>query len=221
MVIDSGIDTGISELGKYVVFSTGFRINEEGYITEYPDMEVKHSHGTVISLIIRHICSNIELISLNILNENAATDGRILLYAMSRALDYQPDIIHMSLGTTRWKYKRHIKRILREANRRNIALVAAASNQGSESYPAGINGVFGVKSGSFKENQHYSYRSGFFYAPFSGAGIPGYGLEDLSEASGTSISAAFITGHLANIRLKTGPISNKNLKGKLIEKSIK
>ncbi|WP_340148331.1 S8 family serine peptidase [Ruminiclostridium hungatei] len=217
VVIDSGIDTEISDLGKYVAVSTGFRLNEEGYITEYPQMEVRYQHGTIISLIIRHICSSIELISLNILNENAATDGRILLYAMSRALDYQPDIVHMSLGTARWKYKRYIRRIAREADRRNIALVAAASNQGPESYPACVKGVFGVKGGNFSENLHYSYKSGFFYAPLNAAGVPGYGGEDLSRASGTSISAAFITGHLANIRLNTGPINNRNLKKILLE----
>jgi hypothetical protein len=219
-VIDSGIDTAISGLDKNVVFSTGFRINDKGYITEYPDMETKYQHGTIVSLIIRHICSNVEFISINILNDNISTDGRVLLYAMSKAFDYHPDIIHMSLGTTKWKYKGYIRKITKEADRQNISLVAAANNQGSVSYPAYVKGVFGVKGGNFKEIMQYSYRDDFFYAPLNASGIQGYDGKDLKEACGTSISAAYITGHIANIRLNIGNSSIETIKNILIINSI-
>ncbi len=219
-VIDSGIDTTISELDKNVSVSTGFMINTNGYITEYPNIKTKYQHGTIVSLIIRHICSNVEFISINILNDNISTDGRVLLYAMSRAFDYQPDIIHMSLGTTKWKYKRYIRKITKEAGRQNISLVAAVNNQGNISYPAYVKGVFGVKGDNFKDIMHYSYRDDFFYAPLNAPEIQGCHGKDLKDAVGTSMSAAYITGHIANIRLNMGNLSIEKIKSILILNSI-
>ncbi len=210
----------ISGLDKSILESTGFKVNEEGYITEYPNMETKYQHGTIVSLIIRHICSSVKFISINILNDNVSTDGRVLLHAISKAFDYRPDIIHMSLGTTKWRYKGYMKKIIREADRQNITLVAAASNHGLVSYPAYVKGVFGVKGGDFKEITQYGYQDGFFYAPLSAAGISGYGGKDLKEACGTSVSAAYISGHIANIKLNGGNLNNRIIKSVLINNSI-
>lgn len=219
-MIDSGIDRAVEGLDGYVSVSTGFRINEKGYITEYPGMEAMYPHGTIVSLIIRHICSSVEFISMNILNENAATDGRVLMYAMSRAFDYKPDIIHMSLGTTKWRYKRYVKKIVKEAYRQNVVLVAAANNEGHVSYPACVKGVFGVKGRDLKDSAHYRYKDGFFYAPFSGAGVKGYGGTDLKNACGTSMSAAYMTGHIANLMMENGHLGNEEIKRMLLLKII-
>ncbi len=50
----------------------------------------------------------------------------------------------------------------------------------------------------------YGYRDDFFYAPLNAPGIHGYHGKDLKDAIGTSMSAAYITGHIANIRLILG-----------------
>ncbi len=111
VVIDSGIETRLSDLSNYVIKSTGYRVNSEGFIAEFPNIKPNGIHGTAIALVIRDICKDVQLTSINILNERLATDSRIMIYAMNEALKFEPDIIHMSLATTNSKYKPYIKKI--------------------------------------------------------------------------------------------------------------
>ena len=212
-VIDSGINTEISDLQDSVIHSTGFGINSDGYITENSNIPVRSLHGTAVAMIIRHICSEVEFISVNILDENLLTDGRTLAYSLSRVFDYNPDIIHMSLGTLKKRYIFPLRKIVKEAKRLNIQLVAAAENAGRISYPAYLKGVFGVKSDMFDDCMQYSYNRGFFYAsPWT------YGIEciqkipEIRTARGTSMSAAYMSGHLAEILKTKNNISHKEAK---------
>lgn len=203
VVIDSGIDSNLADLGNYVVRSTGFELDDQGYIIENQNKEIKNPHGTVISLIIRHICSNIELISFNILNERLAADGRMLIFALEQALSLQPDIIHLSLGTTKQRYKFALKKLIRIAQQKNIVIVAAAHNDETmRAYPACLKEVIGVKSGGVENNLKYFYKNDFFYAPASAEHIPGVAETGAQHANGTSIAAAYITGHIAGIMLE-------------------
>ena len=180
---------------------------------------MRHLHGTAIAMIIRHICSNVEFISVNILDENLSTDGRILTYALSQVLDYQPDIIHMSLGTLKKRYIFTLKRIVKEARKLNILLVAAAENSGRISYPAYLNGVIGVKAAFFKNSSEYLHKHGFFYAPIGTEGISCIQkISEIKNAKGTSMAAAYISGHLAMILNDSKELSFKEAKETLIRK---
>lgn len=207
VVIDSGVETSVSDLGNYVIKSTGYRVNSEGFISELPLIKPSGMHGTSVALIIRDICRNVELTSINILNERLVTDSRIMIYAMNEALKFEPDIIHMSLGSSNWKYRSYINKIVRSATERNIIIVAACNNDGYYSYPANISGVVGVKSiNNAQCSKYYFYkRKRFYYAPFTMKDIDG--VDELeTKMTGTSTSAAYITGHIANIK------SNESLK---------
>jgi subtilisin family serine protease len=219
VVIDSGINTQISDLKDYVVHSTGFGINNNGYITEISNIPVRHPHGTVVAMIIRHMCSDVEFISVNILDENLLTDGRILAYALSQVFDYNPDIIHMSLGTLKKRYIFPLKKIVKEARRLNIHLVAAAENSEKVSYPAHLKGVFGVKSYMFNDYKFYTYKDGFFYAPLGTCDIECIQkISNIKTAKGTSMSAAYISGHLAEILKNKNNLSYKEAKEILLQR---
>ncbi len=200
-------------LNKCVIHSTGFGINSEGYIEENSTLPVRNLHGTIVSAIIHHICSDVEFISVNILDENLSSDGRILAYSLSQVFDYNPDIIHMSLGTVKKRYIFPLRKIVKEAKRLNVTLVAAADNLQRVSYPAYLKGVIGVKSDNFDDCMQYSYKNGFFCAP---AGIHGIqclqGIPDIQNVSGTSLSAAYISGHLAGILRDNNNLSYKEAK---------
>lgn len=199
-VIDSGINTEICNLNECVIYSTGFEINSEGYIKENSTLPVRDLHGTIVAVIIRHICRDVEFISLNILDENLSTDARVLAYSLSCVFDYKPDIIHMSLGTVKKRYILPLRKIVKEAKRLNIPIVAAAHNSGKVSYPAYLKDVIGVKSDMFDNCTQYSYKDGFFYAPAGTQGI--HCIQEIPamrNARGTSMSAAYITGHLAKM----------------------
>lgn len=201
-----------------MVHSTGYGINDDGYITENVNIPVRNLHGTVVAMIIRHICSEVEFISVNILDENLLTDGRVLAYSLSRVFDYNPDIIHMSLGTVKKRYILPLRKIVKEAQKLNIHLVAAANNLGKASYPAYLKGVFGVKSGVFSDDTQYSYNQGFFCTPPSTYGIECIQrVPDIRNARGTSMSAAYISGHLAEILKNENKLSYKEAKGILLK----
>ncbi len=205
-------------LNECVIHSTGFGINSEGYIEENSTLPVRNLHGTIVAAIIRHICSDVEFISVNILDENLSSDGRILAYSLSQVFDYKPDIIHMSLGTVKKRYIFPMRKIVKEAKRLNITLVAAAENIGRVSYPAYLKGVIGVKSDRFDDCMQYSYKKGFFYAP---AGIDGIeclkGVPNIQNVRGTSLSAAYISGHLARVLKDKNKFSYKEAKEALLK----
>ncbi len=219
-VVDSGIDTGKSELNNYVTKCTGFSVNPEGCIVEDQTADIKHPHGTAIAMIIKHLCQNIEFISVNILNERLTADGRILLYALEQVLKYQPDIIHLSLGVTKWKYKLPLGRIVKKAMKSNIHIVAAANNKGIRSYPAYLKGVIGVKGGSFKDKSEFYYKDKFFYAPPDTENIPGMEAYKCRCMRGTSMSAAYMTGHIANLLTAKTSLSHEALKELLIAQAL-
>lgn len=173
-------------------------MNDEGYIVEDQSLKPRHEHGTAIAMIIRDIFENVEFISVNILNERLTTDGRVLIHAFREALLYKADIIHLSLGTTRWRYKFPLKRLVKEAAKNDVIVVSAANNQGIKSYPAFINGVVGVKGNMALNKSEFSYNDGFFYAPMETKDIVGINeLQHGDRAIGNSMAAAYITGHIA------------------------
>jgi hypothetical protein len=59
LIIDSGIDQKKSNLKDYIIKTTGFELNNDGFIAENVNMKPSHEHGTVIALIIKHIYQNI------------------------------------------------------------------------------------------------------------------------------------------------------------------
>lgn len=145
VIIDTGIDETKSDLKLFITKKTGYRINDEGYIIEDKNMQNINIHGTLIALIIRQFCKNIDIININILNENLNTDMRVLLVALEKALLFRPNIIHLSLGTKRLIHSFSLRKIIDKAKKNNIIIVAAANNDRSKSYPAYQRGVIGVK----------------------------------------------------------------------------
>ena len=212
-VIDSGIDASVSDLSNFLLKTTGYRINQEGYIAEAPDIKPSSLHGTSISLIIRDICKDVQFLSMNILDEKMTTDSRIMIYAMNEAVKLKPDIIHLSLGTTNWRYRSYMKHIVAKATEMNIIIVASYNNNSFwHTYPACIKGVIGVKTSKLliKKDAYFKKR-GCYYAPFSMIDIYGTENLDTNKMRGTSISAAYITGHIANIKRNEGLLNNPEI----------
>lgn len=210
-MIDSGIDIEKSGLKQYVKKSTGFFINDEGYIRESDELKVRHMHGTAVAMVIKHICNNVEFISVNILDEMLSTDGRVLICALEEVISYSPDIIHMSLGTTRWRYRFALQKLVKSAARDGIVLVAAANNEGLKCYPANLKHVIGVKAANINDCRAYFYRDGFFHAPYHMHGIPGAEMAGVYNCRGTSISTAFMTGNIARMITETGRVNPEEL----------
>ena len=200
-VVDSGIDTGKSDLKLYVKRSTGFGVNIDSYIAEDDKRQVTNEHGTAISLIIRDICNGIELTSINILSERLTADARVLIYTLCWCLEQEVDIIHLSLGTRKLFYSFALRKIVKEACKKGIIIVAALDNHPGRCYPGYLKGVIGVRGEELHNKTDFYFDGRFLVAPCHTNGIRG--IETLECAFikqvGNSMAAAYITGHVAGI----------------------
>lgn len=130
---------------------------------------------------------------------------------------YNPDIIHMSLGTKKWRYKYKLKKLIDDIMQRDIVIVSAASNDGKVSYPAYFKNVIGVKRNNDNETKSIYYKRNFYYAP---GNIPqNLYKNDCKSLIGNSFAAAYVTGYIAKViyyeNLKNVNEVNSYLKNKL------
>lgn len=200
-IIDSGIDPNTNNLNSYITMQKTYRLNNKGKVIELFKNDVTCEHGTAIAMIIKYICNNIEFFSLSILDQDLSSDGRLLIYALNKAIELSPDIIHLSLGTSRFIYKKYLKSIIKKAYNNNIIIVSALSNNGKVSYPSSFKNVASVK-GILSENSFLlKYEKDTFYAPISMLDIDKNNELKRKNIVGNSIAAAYVSGHIANMLL--------------------
>lgn len=206
VIIDSGIDRSKNNLKDNVMEAISIKINSRGYIEKTEKSMTNNEHGTLVASCIKYIYDNVELIDINILDKSLTTDGRVLLKALEESINYNPDIVHLSLGTTKFKYWFPLKRIVRKLRKNNIIVVSAANNYGLKSYPAYLKGVVGVKGREVDDLNWHIYEDGFYYAPYKLPKELCY-KKNQEKIRGTSIAAAYITGYFCKY-VKNG---NKNI----------
>lgn len=163
------IDSGISS----EVLKNPIRFNME--ITNYKSCE-KFSydfgeqsffHGTNCALIIEKYCPNAKLTGVKILDN----EGKGILDKLEPALEwcFQKEIvlINLSLGTTHFRDKDVIRRIINHYVNKGMIIIAATANNGYKTYPASFSNVIGVVSGDvFDINTNLLMYSGIdFIAP--------------------------------------------------------
>ncbi len=201
-IIDSGIQ---NNKNLNIVKSMTLYVNDNYEIEERPDSTCLNEHGTIIADIITLINPDVELIDINILDEKLETNGQIMIQALKKALSFKPDIINLSLGTNNIRYVFELRKLIKEAVKNKIIIVAAYSNNNKITFPAMMKNVVGVKRMSTLKLQNtpksiYFYKNSIFYAPDSANII--YKLRRKScnyNIRGNSISAAYISGELSLI----------------------
>lgn len=195
VVIDSGIDVNQYDLKNNVIESIGIRVNDEGIIEKKTNTSIENEHGTLVAACIKYIYSDIELVDINILDKNLSGNGDVFIKALKESIKYNPDIINLSLGTTKFKYWIRLMLIIRKLRKKGVIVVAAADNSGIKSYPAYLKGAIGVKGNEIEEYKTYGYDGKFYYA---------YGRlpKELCKKKqhyniyGNSIACGYISGHV-------------------------
>jgi hypothetical protein len=220
VVVDSGIDSEDDFLRDSIKDEIGYILMPDTGIMEERKPPITNMHGTLVAKTIKYTCRDVEFVSINILNENLSSDGRVLIKALQRAADFKPRIVHLSLGTTKLKYWYPLKKITTALNKNNIVVVSAASNEGSVSYPAYFSNVVGAKGIDSKENTIFYYEDKFFYSSLY---LPSQLRESNKKYNyirGNSIAAAYITGHISNSMLQQNTKDNKSILENFKSKSL-
>lgn len=164
----------------------------------------KPFHGAVCAGIITSICSDIEILDLNVTDTTGTTQTTVLLEALEWCVQNKIKLIHMSLGTINYFDIKplwiQIKRLLDA----DVIVVAAYHNRNIKTYPAAFPGVFGVRQDryGFLENGQILFRE-----------QKGYNIENSIVANlswngiinqANSYAAPVVTGHIATY-LNTKP----------------
>ena len=207
-VLDTGIDGNHESL-------SGLSFSEVSLVSE--DSKSGIGHGTGIASIIAGqtegflgLAPASEIISVKVLGEDGEGDSFTIAKGIMLAVDQGADIINLSLGGGSSSIA--IDNAIQYAKSRDVLLVSAVGNDGLNevAYPARHLDVIAVSS--VDANSRVSTFANF--GPEVDLAAPGVGVftawenSGFVEFSGTSISAAFVTGALAH-ELSRSPLQNK------------
>lgn len=129
-IIDSGIASGFCE---DIIKCKCDVINEK--YSNCAEDEI--GHGTACADIICKYCSDAELFIYKIYNKELKTEVKYLVKALERSIEADVDIINLSLGVIDTEHINLIEEKCREANIRNIRIIAAGSeNSNLSCWPA-------------------------------------------------------------------------------------
>ena len=158
-VVDSGIDATHSKIGR-VAGGVALSVGRDGRTLQGTDTADRAGHGTACAGIIRRKAPEADLYSIRIFDASLSTDGRTLSAAIDWATAHRLDVVNLSLGTTDASFREAIAKACRKAVEAGTIVVAAAHNEGLESYPASLADVIGVEGGSAYSRYEYGYRPG-------------------------------------------------------------
>jgi len=157
-VVDSGVDAAHPKVGP-VAGGVSFAVGADGRTVRGADIADCAGHGTACAGIIRKGAPDAELYSIRIFDASLGADGRALVAAIRWAAAHRMDVMNLSLGTTDVTFREAVAEACREAVEAGVILVAAAHNEGRESYPAVLPEAIGVAGGRVYDRYGYFYRS--------------------------------------------------------------
>ena len=149
VMIDDGID--FTDFNKERIIKSYKVIdNKVVYINDNKSANYMNGenfkHGTICEYVLSNFTDNYELYSIDIFS-GISSEGWVnnLLIALEWAVENTMDIVHMSLGTTNFKYFKIIEEKIKYVRNNNIIMIAASSNDDILTYPACLPEVIGVK----------------------------------------------------------------------------
>lgn len=237
-VVDTGIDpnhpflknnifvtNGTSSTRNYGIdFSTGRK-------SKFRPMD-EHGHGTHVSGIVKSIFPEVKILPLKYYNPNASGADNLdaTIKALKYAVDHNVDIINYSGGGPEASLEE--LKVLKEAERKGILVVAAAGNEESNIdkkstryFPAsyGLSNIITVTA----YDQNLKVTSPFNYGSKTvDIAAPGYRIKSAlpfgraGYLTGTSQATAFVSGVAALLKSQDPNLTAKQLK-KIIMKSAK
>ena len=167
----------------------------------------KLSHGSSCAKVIEaNIEKSYELSSITILDSYGKGEVGSLLLALEWCKNNAVDIINLSLGSTYFKDRRLLQEIINECAYSGLIIVAALSNSGFATYPAGFTNVIAVRKSDVLKRREYKVN----YSAGLGFGIvETYGSDTVlvdgkmhQTRASNSIATPYVTSKIADIYFK-------------------
>lgn len=192
-IIDSGINPWHSHV-QGVAGGTSFQLHASGKIIEGADFSDELGHGTAIAGIIREKNLQAKIYAVKIFHQILEAPAALLMTALQWAIRTRVNIVHLSLGTEQQQYRADLKRLCRDAFKKDIVIIAATRALKDRIYPAVFDEVIGVfwnhdcENGSLRYYPESPVEFGAYGRPRSLPGMP----QELNF-SGSSFAAAHVT----------------------------
>lgn len=150
------VDSGISHnLTSQVVSRVGFDIGPTGNICESDNIEDESGHGSMCLSAYLRKAPKTDISIVRILDRNRLSHSKVLLQALLSLCDSDVNIINLSLSASSLEYKNKLEKACDKLTKQGKLIVAAYSNDDSESYPACFDCVVGVRGMFFDNDQTY------------------------------------------------------------------
>ncbi len=174
-------------------------------------------HGTACADLILRIAPDAEVIPVRVFGKGLETSPSTLQHALQWAVEREPDVINVSLGTVLEETLRPLYVLCERARRQGTIVVAAGHNMREWSFPAIFENVIGVAAGRFESPYDYRFR------PDEAMECLAWGLEqpvlwvggERLVRHGTSFAAPNIAGIVALLRERFPKCSLEEVRGRL------
>lgn len=161
-------------------------------------------HGTAVAAAILEVCPGAALHSLQLFEREPRCSVEALLDGLRTALEWQPQLINLSLGTNDPQAAEPLAELCRQAKVLGVRIVAPAVSSGLPACPGHLEGVDGVIDDPnvprlVPLHRDVRGRAWWFSSPFASGYPPAH------HVSGVSLATAWVTGHLARQEHRRAP----------------
>lgn len=179
-----------------------------GKIVKKKDNAIFLSHGTEVLNTMLYECSDVEIISIEILDANNKGKAIHLLKAIEFCICNDVKFINISLGivTKNIDFISALKNVCTRAVENGITIVSAMDNKKIESYPAAFDSVVAVSS-DIDNKEYITFKKKKNEICFCSASLISKGSNQYVINMGTSYLSGYVTGVLCS--LVTNNIENK------------
>lgn len=198
-----------SNIPVIAVVDSGSNSESENIVDQYnlldgsQNVKDNREHGTYLTDKLLQLNKNAKIVVIKVTDHSENVKEQDLVDGIRKAIELNADIINISMGTS--KDYPEIKRAVNKAIQKNITIVAAAGNNGSDlMYPAKYKDVISVMARDINNLDLAEYSKSKNKKSFSAPGE--HILSDGEYLTGTSIAAVYITNAASYIKSK-----NKNL----------
>lgn len=237
-VVDTGIQ-GDHDFLKGNIYVPGMKISKNIFGLDFSGDKISHApfdahgHGTHVAGIVKSVFPEVKILALKYYNPKASGQANLdaTIKALKYAVDQNVDVINYSGGGPEASVEEF--RVLKEAEKKGILIVAAAGNERSNIddkrnayYPAsyGLSNIITVGAHDDDLNIIPSSNYGKNTVDIAAPGfrirsaIPGNGA---GYMTGTSQATAFVTGVAALIKAKHPKMKYDQIKNVILSSSLK
>ena len=199
-LIDSGVNAAHPHLREGVRVELGPKVSSSGELLPASQQRDVIGHGTAAAAAVADLCPDAELYSVQVFEDRSSCPFEHLMLALDQALEWRPEILNLSLGTTRRDFADGWTSFLARAAEQGTQVVSPAAWQGLPSFPGSLDGATGVLMDARLERHKPELRENgthrCWYASPYPRELPG--LPRDSNLVGVSMACANVTGFLAS-----------------------